>query len=54
MEFMMNSMFNKLDELELARHEAETNNLNEEEEVLEEKIKSLMLDLELLTDYFAE
>lgn len=54
MEFMVKSMFSKLDELEMARHEAEVNNFNEEEEILEEKIKSLMLDLELLTDYFAE
>lgn len=54
MEFMISSMFKRLDELEEAKFEADINNLSEEEEKLEEQIKSLMLDLELLTDYFAE
>lgn len=50
MEFMVKSMFSKLDELEEARHQAEIYNLVDEEENLEEKIKGLLLDLELLLE----
>lgn len=50
MEFLVKNMFCKLDELEMARHEAELHNLVDEEENLESKIKDLLLDLDILLE----
>lgn len=50
MEFVINTMFKRLDELEVARHRADIRNKADEEENLEKEIEEVMGAIQLLLD----